>query len=270
MRHNIEVVIDRLTASPEGRARLAEAVELALKLGGGNLVIAVDPPDGAAAAPTPELDEEADDEAAAAPAATARAARRKRTADDGASPASDDIYLSAALCLHALRPQLRAPQPAAIQLQQPARDVYVVRWVGRGLHVRSRSLDSGSRPVVQARGGRIDRPVARPGALAASHFRRRGRHARTSARAGRGANSRYPVGRTRPNDRQAIAVGHRRPARHLHLAAWAGQSQVRRKIHRHHPRAVVEIPHQPQRHAAPAIGKIHARGGLRGLRRRAP
>src|SRR5579862_5880464 len=32
MRHNIEVVIDRLTAAPGLRARLAEAVELALKL----------------------------------------------------------------------------------------------------------------------------------------------------------------------------------------------------------------------------------------------
>ena len=37
MRHNIEVVIDRLTAGPTVRARLAEAVELALKLGEGRI-----------------------------------------------------------------------------------------------------------------------------------------------------------------------------------------------------------------------------------------
>src|SRR5262245_53209692 len=38
MRHNIEVVIDRLVAG-ESRARLAEAVELALKMGEGNLIV---------------------------------------------------------------------------------------------------------------------------------------------------------------------------------------------------------------------------------------
>ncbi len=42
MRHNIEVVIDRLVVGPKVRARLAEAVELALRLGEGNLVVAID------------------------------------------------------------------------------------------------------------------------------------------------------------------------------------------------------------------------------------
>ena len=42
MRHNIEVVIDRLTAGDSIRPRLAEAVELALRLGEGNLIIAID------------------------------------------------------------------------------------------------------------------------------------------------------------------------------------------------------------------------------------
>ena len=40
MRHNIEVVIDRLAAGPKIRPRLAEAVELALKIGEGNLIVA--------------------------------------------------------------------------------------------------------------------------------------------------------------------------------------------------------------------------------------
>ena len=43
MRHTIEVVIDRLVAG-QARARLAEAVELALKMGQGNLIVAVDDP----------------------------------------------------------------------------------------------------------------------------------------------------------------------------------------------------------------------------------
>jgi excinuclease ABC subunit A len=40
MRHNIEVVVDRLVAKPAIRPRLAEAVELALKIGKGNLIVA--------------------------------------------------------------------------------------------------------------------------------------------------------------------------------------------------------------------------------------
>ena len=40
MRHDIEVVIDRLTMATEIRSRLAEAVELALKIGDGTMIIA--------------------------------------------------------------------------------------------------------------------------------------------------------------------------------------------------------------------------------------
>jgi len=42
MRHDIEVVVDRLTNGPGIRSRLAEAVELALKKGEGNLIVAPD------------------------------------------------------------------------------------------------------------------------------------------------------------------------------------------------------------------------------------
>ena len=42
MRHDIAVVIDRLAVKPGVRARLAEAVDLAMKMGKGNLVIAVE------------------------------------------------------------------------------------------------------------------------------------------------------------------------------------------------------------------------------------
>ncbi|GAG49251.1 unnamed protein product, partial [marine sediment metagenome] len=40
MRHDIEVVVDRLAAGPNIRPRLAEAVELALQTGEGNLIVA--------------------------------------------------------------------------------------------------------------------------------------------------------------------------------------------------------------------------------------
>ncbi|MFO0791099.1 MAG: excinuclease ABC subunit UvrA [Pirellulales bacterium] len=42
MRHNIEVVIDRLKASPSIRTRLAEAVDSALAVGKGSLIVATD------------------------------------------------------------------------------------------------------------------------------------------------------------------------------------------------------------------------------------
>ena len=42
MRHDVEVVVDRLTNGPNIRTRLAEAVELALKVGQGNLIVATE------------------------------------------------------------------------------------------------------------------------------------------------------------------------------------------------------------------------------------
>ncbi|MBN1854548.1 MAG: ATP-binding cassette domain-containing protein, partial [Pirellulales bacterium] len=42
MRHHIEVVIDRLVAGPDVRNRVAEAVEAALAVGQGNLIVAID------------------------------------------------------------------------------------------------------------------------------------------------------------------------------------------------------------------------------------
>jgi len=45
MRHTIEVVVDRLIAGKSGRARLAEALESALKLGQGTVIIVEDAPD---------------------------------------------------------------------------------------------------------------------------------------------------------------------------------------------------------------------------------
>ncbi len=52
IRHNIEVVIDRLTVSPTARPRLAEAVENALRLGDGTVIIQT-VSDGAVSNPSP-------------------------------------------------------------------------------------------------------------------------------------------------------------------------------------------------------------------------
>ncbi|MEX0979122.1 MAG: excinuclease ABC subunit A, partial [Pirellulales bacterium] len=52
MRHDVEVVVDRLEVGAS-RARLAEAVELALKMGQGNLIVSTDAGQGADAAEKP-------------------------------------------------------------------------------------------------------------------------------------------------------------------------------------------------------------------------
>jgi excinuclease ABC subunit A len=48
MRHNIDLVIDRMVAGPRLRTRLAEAVEVALKVGNGNLIVVTDDAETAA------------------------------------------------------------------------------------------------------------------------------------------------------------------------------------------------------------------------------
>ena len=59
MRHHIEVVVDRLQLKPNIRPRLAETVELATKLGKGNLIIALEDSKEPSATVTDNEDEEA-------------------------------------------------------------------------------------------------------------------------------------------------------------------------------------------------------------------
>ena len=107
MRHNIEVVIDRLTAGATIGPALAEAVELALQMGEGNLIVAARD-EAREVGNRKSADEESNGSRAKRPDAPQRLAE----------PA--DITSVGPLRLHALRPELRAAQPAAVQLQQPA------------------------------------------------------------------------------------------------------------------------------------------------------
>jgi excinuclease ABC subunit A len=87
MRHNIEVVIDRLVAGPALRPRLAEAVELALKIGKGTLIAAVEKKEDGLPSPSsqqgdglerPSSEDDAPLEAESSPSKR----RRGRSADD--------------------------------------------------------------------------------------------------------------------------------------------------------------------------------------------
>lgn len=108
MRHNIEVVIDRLTAGPGLRARLSEAVELALKLGEGNLIVALER-EGAKAPPTEAMDEaEAGDEESAPKTRVGRTAR-----------SADDVYLSAHYACTHCGLSFEPPSPQLFSFNSP-------------------------------------------------------------------------------------------------------------------------------------------------------
>ncbi|MCE9546387.1 MAG: excinuclease ABC subunit UvrA, partial [Planctomycetia bacterium] len=99
MRHNIEVVIDRLKAGSDIRSRLAEAVELALKLGDGNLIVAPEL-EGAAtsakpAAPQGEEDEEVAEDDTGKKGRKGKARGKQRRASDRLAAQPGDITLSA-------------------------------------------------------------------------------------------------------------------------------------------------------------------------------
>jgi excinuclease ABC subunit A len=97
MRHTIDVVVDRLQAAPAGRTRLAEAVEAALRLGNGSLVISF----------------------VAAPERVT--ANKAGTADAGGfapSPATDRLFSSRYACTHC-RISYEPPSPQLFSFNSP-------------------------------------------------------------------------------------------------------------------------------------------------------
>ncbi len=107
LRHDIEVVVDRLEIKGDIRPRLAEGVELALKLGEGNMIVAVEGAAGqtAEALPPPMPDEddapvaeaEEDEEAASTGRSRKRPVRRKVR---GGTRPGDMLFSSSYACTH--------------------------------------------------------------------------------------------------------------------------------------------------------------------------
>jgi excinuclease ABC subunit A len=106
MRHDIEVVVDRLQIKGDIRPRLAEAVESALKLGDGNLIVCVEDAESEEVAatasrnvprPEPEDDEDAAAEAAEAETTTRNRSKRKARAT---SRPGDMLFSSSYACTH--------------------------------------------------------------------------------------------------------------------------------------------------------------------------
>ena len=114
MRHTIEVVVDRLTGGATTRARVAEAVDAALKLGGGNLVIARETGAAAGSArPAAPVDEA---EADATPDAERRGGRRGRSTAAGQP---GDLNLSAHYACIPCGLSFEPPSPQLFSFNSP-------------------------------------------------------------------------------------------------------------------------------------------------------
>ena len=120
MRHDIEVVVDRLTNGPGIRSRLSEAVELGLKLGEGNLIVA------------PEVEEEKKGEAKAQPAekASEEIATKKSTKKrSGLRPG--DIALSADYACNSCGLSFQPPTPQLFSFNSPQGMCYECDGLGQ-------------------------------------------------------------------------------------------------------------------------------------------
>lgn len=124
MRHTIEVVVDRLQAHPGVRTRLAEAVEGALRLGKGSLIVAVEQDRPAEADPDAASADEAS--AVAVPAETAlqpqaRSRRRKQTGSDAPATETslvDRLYSAKYACTHCGK-SYEPPSPQLFSFNSP-------------------------------------------------------------------------------------------------------------------------------------------------------
>jgi excinuclease ABC subunit A len=129
MRHDIEVVIDRLVAGPSVRTRLAEAVELGLKLGEGNLIVALEDEENSGASrvvpdpdvPTNDEATEEDTDDAEAPSARKRRGKLKGKSGSGSgtSRLASDITLSADYACNACGLSFQPPTPQLFSFNSP-------------------------------------------------------------------------------------------------------------------------------------------------------
>ncbi len=105
LKHTIEVVVDRLVPGEASRSRLAEAVELALRTGGGMVIVAR---------------EDADTGGEPAPAAPAKGRRRGRAEDRDAAPApGGDIVFSSRYACGACGVSYSTPEPQLFSFNSP-------------------------------------------------------------------------------------------------------------------------------------------------------
>ena len=108
LKHSIDVVVDRLVPGEATRSRLTEAVELALRTGGGQVIVAPEPAPGSAPGPTSG--------AASGPAADAPRPRGRRAAS---AAATDDLILSSRYACVRCGVSYATPEPQLFSFNSP-------------------------------------------------------------------------------------------------------------------------------------------------------
>lgn len=112
MRHDIEVVVDRLVCNAAVRPRLAEAVDLALKLGKGSLIVAQDVKPTENKTPVKKAEEAAEEDGKPAPKRRRRTKGRRRKA-------GDDIHLSSHYACTECSLSFTPPSPQLFSFNSP-------------------------------------------------------------------------------------------------------------------------------------------------------
>ena len=120
MRHNIEVIVDRLEIKKNIRSRVAESVELAMKLGQGNLIVALE------TSPA----EKSTSEALPVDAALLSGRAHSRGKRSGHS-SSDDIVLSANYACTACGVSFEPPTPQMFSFNSPQGMCFECDGLGR-------------------------------------------------------------------------------------------------------------------------------------------
>ena len=126
MRHDVEVVIDRLANKPQARVRIAEAVELAIKFGKGTLVIQLE--DSAASGPVmsaamvaesvqEEVSGESGEPESGAEGGRGRRGRVRRTTESRAKP--NDIVFSTTYACPGCGLSFPPPTPQLFSFNSP-------------------------------------------------------------------------------------------------------------------------------------------------------
>ena len=193
---------------------------------------------------------------------------RKRSHSPFATPHShSDFALSAHYACTHCGISFEPPSPQLFSFNSPQGMCQQCDGLGEIYSFDPEQLVPESGFVVRSGGDRIGRPVAKHGALAAAHLSGGRRHHRAQAR----HYARHDAGNAVAQSRSANCsklwlYGTGEGTHHVHLARRSAGNEIRRALRRHHSATAVALSHHQQQNAAAAVGKVHARDALRGLR----
>ncbi len=260
MRHNIEVVVDRLKAGPNVRGRLAEAVDAALGIGNGNIIVATQT-DKARGASGEARGEDVDAESLAPRASQLASAAKRRGTQPG------DIVLSSHFACTECGISFEEPTPQLFSFNSPHGMCLTCDGLGEFFSFDPERLVPDPEKSFRSRLHRARRAVERFGPLEAAHLSRRRRYDGAQARPRRRHAARKTVERSHQETARHLALGHGRRAHHLHLASRQSGPKIRRHVRRTHPRTAGKISHEQKSAADSPARKLHERYPLPRLRR---